>query len=53
MYEWFKNTKSDYEKEDFLKLYIDFPRTELLARINERVLEMFKNGAIEEVEKSI
>ena len=53
MYEWFKNTKSDYEKEDFLKLYIDFPRTELLARINERVLEMFKNGAIEEVEKFI
>ena len=53
MYEWFKNTKSDYEKEDFLKLYIDFPRTELLARIKERVLEMLKNGAINEVEKFI
>ena len=53
MYEWFKNTKSDYEEEDFLKLYIDFPRTELLARIKERVLEMLKNGAINEVEKFI
>ena len=53
MYEWFKNTKSDYEKEDFLKLYIDFPRNELLVRIKERVLEMIKNGAINEVEKFI
>ena len=53
MYEWFKNTKSDYEKEDFLKLYIDFPRNELLVRIKERVLEMLKNGAINEVEKFI
>ena len=53
MYEWFKNTKSDYEKEDFLKLYIDFPRNELLVRIKERVLEMLKNGAINEVKKLI
>ena len=53
MYEWFKNTKSDYEKEDFLKLYIDFPRNELLVRIKERVQEMLKNGAINEVEKFI
>ena len=30
MYEWFKNTKSDYEKEDFYKIYIDFPRDELI-----------------------
>tara|TARA_Y100000591_G_scaffold183950_1_gene158871 strand:+ start:421 stop:1329 length:909 start_codon:yes stop_codon:yes gene_type:complete len=53
MYEWFKNTKSDYEKDDFLKLYIDFPRNELLVRIKERVIEMLKNGAINEVEKFI
>ena len=51
MYEWFKNTKSEYEKEDFLKLYIDFPRNDLLVRIKYRVLEMLKNGAINEVEK--
>ena len=53
MYEWFKNTKSDYEKEDFLKIYIDFPRNELLVRISGRVKEMIKNGAINEVKKFI
>ena len=36
MYEWFKNTKSKYEKKDFYKIYIDFPRSELLRRINLR-----------------
>ena len=51
MYEWFKNTKSDYEKEHFFKIYIDFPRSELLHRINNRVKEMLKNGAINEVKK--
>ena len=53
MYEWFKNTESDYEKENFLKLYIDFPRNDLLARIKDRVSKMLKNGAINEVEKFI
>ncbi len=53
MYEWFKNTESDYEKENFLKLYIDFPRNDLLARIKDRVSKMLKNGAIKEVEKFI
>ena len=53
MYEWFKNTKSDYEKEDFLKLYLDFPRNDLLVRIKDRVSKMLKNGAVREVEKFI
>ena len=26
MYDWFKNTKSNYENKDFYKIYIDFPR---------------------------
>jgi tRNA dimethylallyltransferase len=53
MYEWFKNTESDYEKEDFFKLYIDFPRNDLLVRIKDRVSKMLKNGAVREVEKFI
>ena len=53
MYEWFKNTKSDYEKEDFFKIYIDFPRNELLDRIRDRVKEMLKSGAVKEVERFI
>ena len=53
MYEWFKNTKSNYEKNDFYKIYIDFPRNDLLKRINLRVHEMIKNGAVNEVKNFI
>tara|TARA_B100001063_G_scaffold201196_1_gene194535 strand:- start:121 stop:1029 length:909 start_codon:yes stop_codon:yes gene_type:complete len=51
MYEWFKNTKSNYKKENFYKIYIDFPRDKLLERIDLRVKEMIKKGAISEVKK--
>ncbi len=47
--EWFKNTKSIYTKDDFVKIYIDFPRRELIDRINIRTEEMIKIGAIKEV----
>jgi tRNA dimethylallyltransferase len=53
MYEWFKNTKSNYKKKDFLKIYIDFPRKELLERIRLRTLKMIKNGAVAEVRSFI
>ena len=53
MYVWFKNTKSDYEQKDFYKIYIDFPRNELLKRIRVRTEEMIKLGAISEVKKFI
>ena len=51
MYEWFKNTKSKYEKKDFYKIYIDFPRTELLERIYARSKKMIDNGAVQEVKR--
>ena len=53
MSEWFKNTKSNYEQSDFFKIYIDFPRSDLLKRINIRSKKMIKNGAISEVKKFI
>ena len=53
MYEWFKNTKSTYEKKDFYKINIDFPREELIEKINDRTKQMIKNGAISEVKKFI
>ena len=53
MFEWFKSTKSIYLKNDFYKIYIDFPRTELLERIKLRVHEMIKKGAVQEVKKFI
>ena len=51
MYEWFKNTKSEFEKNDFFKIYIDFPRTDLLVRIKQRAVDMLENGAVSEVKK--
>ena len=49
LHEWFKNTKSNFFKEDFFKIYIDFPRNQLIERINMRTEEMLKIGAIKEV----
>jgi len=51
MYEWFKNTKSNYDKDDFYKIYIDFPRKELIDKIMIRSREMIKKGAIQEVKR--
>jgi len=53
LHDWFKDTKSNFEKDEFLKIYIDFPRTELIQRINSRTEKMLKNGAIKEVKKFI
>ena len=51
IYEWFKDTKSSYENDEFYKLYIDVPKNDLIARINRRTKEMLKSGAIQEVKK--
>ncbi len=51
IYDWFKNTKSNYHHEDFYKIYIDFPKKELLNRIYYRAQEMIKKGAVLEVKK--
>ena len=53
IFDWFKKTKSAYEKEDFFKIYIEFPRDELLKRINDRSKEMIKKGAVQEVKRFI
>ncbi len=51
MYEWFKNTKSTFERNDFFKIYIEFPRDRLIKRINARAEDMISKGAIMEVKK--
>tara|TARA_Y100000591_G_scaffold29182_1_gene21729 strand:+ start:2722 stop:3630 length:909 start_codon:yes stop_codon:yes gene_type:complete len=53
MYDWFKKTKSNYEPENFFKIYIDFPRDDLLKRISLRAQEMIKKGAIPEIRRFI
>ena len=53
IYDWFKSTKSNYDEKDIYKIYVDFPRNELLKRIKHRVNEMINNGAIKEVSRFI
>jgi len=51
MTKWFQRTIILFDQDRFIKFYIDFPRTELIERINKRVHHMFKRGAIKEVKK--
>ena len=53
MISWFKNTKPDHNQSDFFKIYIDFPRKDLIDIINNRSKEMIKSGAILEVKRFI
>ncbi|MDC1415575.1 tRNA (adenosine(37)-N6)-dimethylallyltransferase MiaA [Pelagibacteraceae bacterium] len=53
LHDWFKNTKSYFEKEDFYKIYLDYPREELIKRIGKRTEQMIKIGAINEVKRFI
>jgi tRNA dimethylallyltransferase len=51
MYEWLKKTKSEFKDKDFLKLYIDYKRKDLIKRITLRTHMMIEEGAIKEVKK--
>jgi len=51
MYEWINKTKSEFKEEEFLKLYIDFKREDLIKRISLRSIKMIEEGAIQEVKK--
>ena len=51
IFDWFKKTKTFFSSNEFIKFYIDYPREELIKRINLRVEEMFKDGAIQEVKR--
>jgi len=49
--DWHKSTKSLYNKNDFVKLYLDCPRDILLDRIKKRTHNMLLSGGINEVKK--
>ena len=53
MYDWLKKTKPEFNDDEFLKLYIDFKREELIKRISLRLIMMMEVGAIREVKKFI
>ena len=51
MYEWLKKTKPKFKKNEFLKLYINFKRKNLIERISQRSTLMIKQGAVSEVKR--
>ena len=53
MYEWLSKTKSQFNDDEFLKLYIDFKRDDLIKKISLRTIKMIEEGAIKEVKKFI
>ena len=51
LFEWFKKTESRYNKNQFIKIYLDFPRDEILKRIEIRCKKMIGKASINEVRK--
>ena len=49
LFEFVKQTKSNFEKKTFKKLFINMPKDLLHKKIEKRVDKMFEEGAIEEV----
>ena len=50
IFEWYKKTKSQFKIDEFLKIYIDYPKEILVNKISKRVDQMIKDGAVEEVQ---
>ena len=53
LHDWFRKTKSYFKEDEFFKIYIDYPRKDLIERIEKRTEKMIKMGAINEVKRFI
>ena len=51
LFEWFKNTKKYFLDNEFIKIYINYSKDEVIKKANSRVNKMLKSGAIAEVKK--
>ena len=51
LFDWYIETYSDFTQDNFIKLYIDYPRDKLIERISLRTNEILNDGAIKEAEK--
>ena len=51
LYDWTKETKPNFDATYFRKFFINFPRDLLIKKIDSRINKMFKEGAIDEVQK--
>ncbi len=51
LYKWFQETKTFFDKNEFVMTYVDYPRDKLIKNIKKRIDRMFDLGAIKEVRK--
>ena len=51
LYKWFQETKTFFDKNEFVMTYVDYPRDKLIKNIKKRIDRMFDLGAIKEVKK--
>ena len=51
LYKWFRETKTFFDKNEFVMTYVDYPRDKLIKNIKNRIDRMFDLGAIKEVKK--
>jgi len=49
MYDWMSKTQSKFQDKDFLKLNVQFNRSDLIKKIDKRTIKMINQGAIQEV----
>ena len=49
LFDWFDKTKSNFKKDQFQKIYLDFPRDILLKRIEKRCIKIVNTASIKEV----
>jgi tRNA dimethylallyltransferase len=49
MYDWLNKTKSIFDKDSFVKYYINFERQDLIKRIEKRTEKILNNGVLREV----
>lgn len=49
VFNWYAKTKPSFKKDQFMKIYVDYPKEILINKISKRVDQMMKNGAIQEV----
>jgi len=49
--QWFQKTQILFDPECFIKIYIDYPRNNLIEKISKRTETMMRDGAINEVKR--
>ncbi len=49
VFNWYTKTKPSFKKDQFIKIYVDYPKEKLINKISKRVDQMMRNGAIQEV----